>query len=219
MVHRGARAHGSGAHLPGVSILVLLDGAPRLHGLSATAVSCGQGFNPCSPGWCPRATGLRAGAWCQCAGVSILVLLDGAPRATRPRERSGLAHEGFQSLFSWMVPRGRPGPISAALLLETRFQSLFSWMVPRGRLLRRQPRPANPARFQSLFSWMVPRGDRPSSRPRQARPQFQSLFSWMVPRGRPGWRQRMRILTARFQSLFSWIERGDAGWWLDTAHK
>ena len=88
-----------------VSILVLLDGAPRARRADVDAGTCADGFNPCSPGWCP------AGGTCR--------IVDALWRPT------------FQSLFSWMVHRGRSWPPLDAHA-RRRFQSLFSWMVPRG---------------------------------------------------------------------------------------
>ena len=136
-----------------VSILVLLDGAPRAsRSTSTSTVATSRGFNPCSPGWCAAATA-SAVTTCERRDVSILVLLDGAPRRLSPACRATAATL-FQSLFSWMVRRGHDG---GSISCQQRIVSILVLLDgARGRLaglgLVRQ------AEFQSLFSWMVHRG-------------------------------------------------------------
>jgi len=58
--------------------------------------------------------------------VSILVLLDDSLEEWVGGD-PGCEHEGFQSLFSWMI-RSKTGNRASAQELTT-FQSLFSWMI------------------------------------------------------------------------------------------
>ena len=154
-----------------VSILVLMDAAPRRVWIDfqADAVHGRRSFNPCSLGcrsWAAMIIALDRSDLTT-SMVSILVLLDAAPRPSLADCRSSFSPvikpSLFQSLFSWMPPLGLAAHKRRTMTIRSRhrFQSLFSWITGlnhgHARSVSLGPRPEsgcfNPCSAHGCRSW------------------------------------------------------------------
>ena len=159
-----------------VSILVLVDVAqwPATRSGTRHDRRC---FNPCSRGCCSVAIGTCRS--CADLEVSILVLVDVAQWPLRCCSRGSADHDGFQSLFSWML-------LSGSRLSYARHQRSASFnpcsrgccsVAGRSGPYRPADRGFNPC---SRGCCSVAQSRRPG---RPIRSKFQSLFSWMLLSG------------------------------------
>ena len=210
-----------------VSILVLVDLAPRPRRRPALAASCKMfqslfWWISLLGSWTCRSSGPtgkfqslfwwisllgarahdRAAVW---AHVSILVLVDLAPRRLFRIIPSRRRHE-FQSLFWWISLLGNCGVKLA--LSGPGFQSLFWWISLLGAAQHRSA--CSVAMFQSLFWWISLLGSTPPASVAETPAVFQSLFWWISLLGGRPWLTSARPLSG-FNPCFGG-SRSSATW-------